>query len=243
MADISVYITSGLTSSERRISPQWELDYLKERLELITGVAAADQQLQYYPLDDSSEYVVLTPEVSTGGTTVEAFNIRPYSRIHVADTNPDSEAAKLEAANGDTAESYDMTEEEYAQRGDTVLQWKKQNQLGRFDPAADAEKARKLAEDAEKVATFTVGDRCRVINIEGERRGTVKFLGVITMLDPEAPWVGIEFDEPVGKNDGSINGQRFFEARAKHGSFVKPKQVEVGDFPELDPFADSDEEL
>lgn len=58
-------------------------------------------------------------------------------------------------------------------------------------------------------------------------------------------WVGVEFDEPVGKNNGLILGTKIFECRENHGSFVKPKQVEVGDFPELDPFAsdDDDEEI
>ena len=56
-------------------------------------------------------------------------------------------------------------------------------------------------------------------------------------------WVGVDLDEPVGKHAGTVLGKSYFEARgSKHGTFVKPANVKCGDFPEIDPFDDSDDE-
>lgn len=42
----------------------------------------------------------------------------------------------------------------------------------------------------------------------------------------------------MGKNDGSINGKRYWgqDGTPKHGVFVRPERVEVGDWPALDDF-------
>ena len=44
----------------------------------------------------------------------------------------------------------------------------------------------------------------------------------------------------MGKNDGCIKGQRFFECADGYGSFVRPELVKAGAFPPVDEFAFSD---
>lgn len=234
-----MFFTSDLTSSERRISPQWTLAFLKRKIEQITGVPPKFQVLQYHPRNTSNDYVVLTAE-DDENVTVADLNIKPFCRIHVQDTNPDTLLADL--AQYEQADGFRLSKEAYEKRSDSVLQWKKQQQLGRFNPSYENRIQQLDSENAAFAKCITVGDRCRIINLGGERRGTVKYIGKIQSLDEgKTFWVGIEFDEPVGKNDGSLDGVRYFNAKNGYGSFVAPKKVEIGDFPE-EHFMNSDDE-
>ena len=80
----------------------------------------------------------------------------------------------------------------------------------------------------------------------GDRRGEVKFVGNGIVGLPLGYWVGIHYDEPLGKNDGSVKGRRIFDAPPGYGAFVRPDKVKVGDFPVIDEFASdlgSDDEI
>ena len=84
-----------------------------------------------------------------------------------------------------------------------------------------------------------VGDRCEVTL--GGKRGEVKFVGKIPAIAP-GWWVGVQYDEPVGKNDGTVKGNRFFECPPKYGGFLRPDKLQVGDYPEEDLFASDAED-
>jgi tubulin-specific chaperone B len=132
-------------------------------------------------------------------------------------------------------EKYEMPIEQYEALPSTVLSWKKQKQLGRFDPDLSRREREKLDAQYLEVANagIEIGKRCRVGGTEGDRRGVVKFVGEVDELGGGGVWVGVEYDEPVGKNDGTVRGKRIFECKGNNfGGFVRASRVEVGDFPE-----------
>ena len=45
----------------------------------------------------------------------------------------------------------------------------------------------------------------------------------------------------MGKNDGSITGERFFTCKPQHGSFIRPDRIDIGDFPVLNELEDMEE--
>ncbi|XP_076685082.1 kinesin-like protein KIF13A isoform X5 [Andrena cerasifolii] len=51
------------------------------------------------------------------------------------------------------------------------------------------------------------------------------YSGVIAYVGPtdfaSGTWIGVELDAPTGKNDGAVNGHRYFTCRPKGGIFVK----------------------
>lgn len=70
------------------------------------------------------------------------------------------------------------------------------------------------------------------VQISGDRRGTVRYVGPLGTKP--GVFVGIELDEPLGRNNGSFEGKKLFECEENHGVFIRPKEVEVGDFPPIE---------
>jgi tubulin-folding cofactor B len=88
-----------------------------------------------------------------------------------------------------------------------------------------------------------VGKRCRVGG-EDEKRGEVMYVGEVEQIPGGVgKWIGIKLDEPVGRNEGSLGGKRYWgnEGDPKHGVFVRPERVEVGDWPVLNDLEDMEE--
>lgn len=142
---------------------------------------------------------------------------------------------------------YEMSSADYEARTDSVLAWKKAQQLGRFDPHAPDVEQQKVAASHREVAArgIAAGRRCRLLPAARDaRRGEVRYVGAV----PEIPggagaWVGVQLDEPTGKNDGAVHETRYFTCPPRCGVFVRPDRVEAGDFPVLEEWADADDEF
>ncbi|KAH8998801.1 dynein associated protein-domain-containing protein [Lactarius hatsudake] len=68
-------------------------------------------------------------------------------------------------------------------------------------------------------------------------RGVVRFCGATSFSSGK--WVGIELFEPVGKNDGSVQGVSYFSCPMNYGVFVKASQVKLAQVQDLPPTASS----
>ncbi|PKY01605.1 hypothetical protein P168DRAFT_312721 [Aspergillus campestris IBT 28561] len=62
-----------------------------------------------------------------------------------------------------------------------------------------------------------------VVSLTDGRRATVRFAGATHFAAGD--WVGIELDEPTGKNDGSVQGERYFDCEPGFGMFIRPSAV------------------
>lgn len=72
--------------------------------------------------------------------------------------------------------------------------------------------------------------------------GACRYVGKVPEL-PLGHWVGVEYDEPVGKNDGSVKGSRYFSAAAGYGGMVRPSNVAVGNFAPAEVEFDDEDEI
>ncbi|XP_035229840.1 CAP-Gly domain-containing linker protein 1-like isoform X1 [Stegodyphus dumicola] len=62
-----------------------------------------------------------------------------------------------------------------------------------------------------------IGERVVVNSTSGIKSGILRFVGETEFA--KGDWAGIELDEPVGKNDGSVAGKRYFSCEMKYGLF------------------------
>uniref|UniRef100_A0AAQ5ZNA8 Kinesin family member 13Ba n=1 Tax=Amphiprion ocellaris TaxID=80972 RepID=A0AAQ5ZNA8_AMPOC len=65
------------------------------------------------------------------------------------------------------------------------------------------------------------------VTVGSNKAGTVRYVGMTQFA--EGVWVGVELDTPVGKNDGSVGGQRYFHCKPGYGVLVRPDRLSCRD--------------
>lgn len=240
---VQVKIVSDLCSTTRDIPLQWSWKQLTSKLYEYTGVTPQDMKLTFIFSDGPSMEICRASWSSEKLSETIKFTLES---IEVIDNNENSVANRLaQELNGGTKDdaTFELSEEAYEQRTNSVLSWKKRLQVGKFDPeyVSNVERERRVqALHAEQLA---MNERCSVITTNcPERRGWLRFIGIVPQINEIDIWCGIEFDEPVGKNDGTFAGQTYFgPTRPNYGGFVKPTSVKTS--PDLVPLFDEDEFL
>jgi len=71
---------------------------------------------------------------------------------------------------------------------------------------------------------FRVSEKVKVETEEKVRDATVMYIGRVPEIGPGF-WIGVEFEQPEGKHDGSLGGVQYFTCAAPHGSFLRPNRV------------------
>ncbi|TKY90190.1 hypothetical protein EX895_000188 [Sporisorium graminicola] len=262
VVNVFIHAPSTLVSAERRIPSSIPLHDLKYRLESIVGVPPSNQILEIHSARTDHEQQATLPGPGPFASSVRSTLIAAIPQnsdleqrtldelgvvdgmaLKVLDTRPKELIQTY--TDESLVEKYVMDDDTYAARRDTVLAFKQRNKLGRFDPSKDAAVSSTTSEDVPD--NVVVGARC-LVDLSGsgtnQRKGTVRFVGPTRFAT--GTWVGVEYDEPVGKNDGAVAGERYFTCKPNFGGFVRPDKLQVGNFPaddfdlELD---DDDEEM
>ena len=81
------------------------------------------------------------------------------------------------------------------------------------------------------MVNISIGKRCQII--ASELRGVVIFIGKMKSHG-FGYFVGVQLDEPMGDCNGTLDGVCYFQCLPKFGKIVRPHELLVGDFPELD---------
>lgn len=210
---------------EKRYGLAQTVQSIKENVYTHFGTPADDVRLELYDLRD-----VKVESDMKGEKLLGFYGCADGYRVHVVDLQP---VAKMENYDDvSKVEKFEISEEEWLKRPDNLRAYKQRmmEQQRREMEATGIELPPEINEDSfkEAASAMKVGDRCCCS--PGDRLGSVRYVGRVSVLKPGF-WVGVQFDEPVGKSDGTVKGVRLFECEPLYGGVLRPDQVEVGDYP------------
>merc|ERR1711959_647410 len=204
---------------ELRLDRHMTILSVKEKLKSHTGTAVGAMLLQ---MKDLSGQTVAT--LSDDNSVLGFYSPQDGFTLHVVDIDPNSASADGWLTDLSKVVKYQISEEDYNARENTYRKFKEQKiKEDVSDPEFQSEEAKAIS----------VGNRCEVY--PGSKRGEVMFVGKVEGL-PLGYWIGVKYDEPIGKNNGMIKGKKYFECAPKYGGMVRPTNLKVGDFPPADDF-------
>lgn len=249
---VSICMTHSNLSANHldiRLDLHMTIESVKVRFKTHVGTPLDHQKLI---LKDNGRIIC---EMSDNSKMLGFYSVVSGNEIHIIDTDPFSLSRGGGLTDTSLVEKYRMTDDAYDKRKGTMRDYiREQRKIDpnfKLKPNAQAAAMNKKNSDLNKaeaagpppgietVAGIEIGNRCEIN--PGARRGVVKYVGEIEQIAAGGHWVGVQFDEPLGHNDGTCKGVTIWEGCLDcHGAFIRGKNVTVGDFPEIDLLADND---
>ncbi|XP_021864366.1 tubulin-folding cofactor B [Spinacia oleracea] len=216
-------------NADVRFSLQLTVEAMKEKLWKKCGTSVDSMSLELY--DDTGAKIA---DLSDNARPFGFYSPMNGCRLHVVDLDPASVTSGGWLEDTSLVEKYEISDEAFKKRDGTFRKFKEKLAV-QNPPGASNKLPDNYMEDL--CANIKVGDRCQIK--PGDKRGVVKYVGQAENLGPGF-WVGVQYDEPLGKHDGLVKGRRYFNCPPLHGAMVRPDKVQVGDFPERDPFEEEE---
>ncbi|KAE9619743.1 putative CAP Gly-rich domain-containing protein [Lupinus albus] len=216
-------------TADIRFSLQLTVEAVKDKLWKKCGTSVNSMHLELY--DDARNKLA---DLSDNSKLLAFYSPLDEFRLHVVDLDPSSVTSGGWLEDTSLVEKYKISDEAYNKLEGTFRKYK-EKLSSQIPSTVETKIPDTYMEDL--CANIKAGSRCEVE--PGAKRGVVKFVGRAEALGPGF-WVGVQYDEPLGKHDGMVKGVRYFECPPSHGGMVRPEKVKVGDYPERDPFEDDE---
>ncbi|EEB91052.1 hypothetical protein MPER_10657 [Moniliophthora perniciosa FA553] len=169
MSVLNLFIVSPDTRSERRFDPHITVEQLKSKLEFVTGIPASNQSISVLNSEDDPQVV---SQLNDDSRPLGFYGLHDYQVLKVDDLNP-TVSFTGQLTDVSQVEKFELSNDAYAERQDSVLAYKQRHKVGRFAPKDEEPKT------AAPAADLTIDSRCEVESTEPglSKRGTVRFLG------------------------------------------------------------------
>jgi tubulin-folding cofactor B len=138
-----------------------------------------------------------TFEINNDSKALGEYNPEEFDTLHVLDLNPNSVLVQHNFDDMSTVQKYEISEEDYDKRDDSVRKFKKKLfQDPNYQKFIKENQSDTYEEEAK---AMEVGNRCLLG--DGFRRGEIKYVGKIPELGI-GYWIGVKLDEPSGDCNG-----------------------------------------
>uniref|UniRef100_A0A7R9UDW2 CAP-Gly domain-containing protein n=1 Tax=Pinguiococcus pyrenoidosus TaxID=172671 RepID=A0A7R9UDW2_9STRA len=180
-------------------------------------------------LVDMEPRLVKQLRAALAGEPAETPRVRRGSVSNTRDTSMDQSFSRESITSpGTMAESHDEIQAptEAGTASPTRSISRSESSDTKLTPAkhTKASSATSLAEELDDLP-FNLGDQVVVKSLKPPNVGSVRFIGETSFAS--GIWVGIALPHPSGKNNGTVQGEKYFECEDKHGLFVRPKNIEL----------------